>query len=140
MKYLKIVLLSLLVSLPVCSFSQNYTINPTYEEFTLFCEENSILYPDVVWAQARIESGNFTSPLYQSKCNCLGLYNSRKKEYYTYESWTDCLIGYRDKVQYRYNGSAVNVEEYLSWLTKIGYAATGETYLTEIRKILRRLG
>lgn len=58
---------------------------PTKEEFYGFCIENSIMHHDVVWAQARHESGNFTSEMYKNKRNCLGLYDSRNKRYMSFD-------------------------------------------------------
>lgn len=120
------------------SIDSIYTMEqPSREAFYWFCRSNSILYPEVVWAQARQESGNFTSTIYETKNNCLGLYNSKKKSYMSFSHWTDCLIAYRDRVQYRYSGSSDNTEEYLSWLTDIGYAEDPE-YITKVRNIMRR--
>ena len=110
---------------------------PTKELFYRFCNENSILYPEVVWAQARHETGNFTSSIYKKKKNCLGLYDSYKKRYMSFSHWTECLIAYRDKLQYRYTGVPDDTETYLSWLTEIGYAEDPE-YITRIKNIMMK--
>lgn len=111
--------------------------NPTRELFYQFCCDNSILYPEVVWAQARLESGNFRSAMYQTKNNCLGLYDSRNRRYMSFSHWTECLIAYRDKVQYRFTGASDNTEVYLSWLVRIGYASDAD-YVSKIRKMMRK--
>ena len=107
--------------------------------FYWFCNENEIMFPDIVWAQARHESGNFTSYLYRTKNNFLGLYNSRIKDYYTFDNWTDCLLGYKNLVQYKYTGQEDDITEYVRWLDTMGYAEDPE-YITKLDRMLRSEG
>ena len=122
----------------LCIGQTNYesTTRPTKEDFYEFCIENSVMYPEVVWAQARLESGNFKAQSYKNTNNCLGIYDSKRKRYASFNHWTDCVLAYRDRVQYRYKGSADNVNEYLSWLVKIGYAQDN-TYISKVKTIMR---
>lgn len=113
------------------------TVKPSKEDFYEFCTENSILYPEVVWAQARLESGNFTSAHFKNRNNCLGIYDSKRKRYASFDHWTDCVIAYRDRVQYRYKGRIDNTEEYLMWLSRCGYAKD-KNYLSKVRTIMRK--
>jgi hypothetical protein len=55
----------------------------------------------------------------------------------SFSHWTECLIAYRDKLQYRYTGVPDDTETYLSWLTEIGYAEDPE-YITRIKNIMRK--
>lgn len=108
----------------------------TVENFMSVCESLSIQHSNVVYAQSVLESGNFTSKQFKTKNNFLGLYDSKNKRYMSFDHWTECLLAYRDKVQYRYRGSSYDTEEYLCWLEKIGYAE--DTFYTKkLRKILR---
>ena len=108
---------------------------PTRSEFIAACDSLGVRHPNVVWAQARLESGNFKSQTYKSKKNCLGIYDSRRKRYAYFSCWQDCLKAYRDRVQYRFKQTEATDEEYLYWLTKIGYASE-KTYASRVRKIM----
>lgn len=136
MRYFRSLLIVLVLLVNIQGFSQDH-YKPSKQEFTEFCVEHSILYPEVVWAQAGIESGWFTSSMYRRKCNFLGLYDSRNSRYFSFDTWTDCLLAYRDNVQYRYSGPVDNVEHYLGWIQSTGYASDPE-YLSKIRSIIRK--
>lgn len=103
------------------------------ENFYIVCYIHDIKFPDIVYAQARLESGNFKSKLFQTKNNFLGLYNSRKNDYYEFEHWTDCLLGYRDLLQFKYKGDD-NKETYYTFLKELPYAMD-PNYITKIRKM-----
>ncbi len=74
---------------------------PTRQEFFAVCDSLGVKHPNVVWAQARLES-NFSSKLYKQRNNCLGIYDSKRKQYAYFNSWQDCVKAYRDRVQYRF--------------------------------------
>lgn len=103
------------------------------ENFFLVCEIYDIKFPEIVYAQARLESGNFKSKLFQTKNNFLGLYNSRIKDFYEFDHWTDCLLGYRDLLQFKYTGDD-NQETYYKFLKDLPYAMDPE-YIKKVRKI-----
>lgn len=109
----------------------------TKDNFFLVCSELEIKFPEVVYAQSRLESGNFTSQNHRNRNNFLGLYNSKRKQYMSFDHWTGCLEAYRDKVQYRYTRD-LDLEDYLSWLVEIGYAEDPE-YISKVRGILKTL-
>ncbi len=108
---------------------------PTRQEFVAVCDSLGVKHSNVVWAQARLES-NFSSKLYRQKNNCLGIYDSKRKQYAYFESWQDCVKAYRDRVQYRFTRTDATDEEYLQWIAKIGYA-TSKNYASSVRKIMR---
>lgn len=110
--------------------------NPTRHEFIAVCDSLGVKHTNVVWAQARLESGNFESKTYKQKHNCLGIYDSKQKQYAWFNSWQECVEAYRDRVQYRFKRVDATDEEYLQWLTKIGYAKE-KTYASRVRKIMR---
>jgi hypothetical protein len=107
----------------------------TKENFFTVCRILEIKHPDVVYAQARLESGNFTSSHYRNRKNFLGIYDSKRKRYMSFDHWTDCLVAYRDKVQYRYKRN-LDREDYLHWLVETGYAED-PNYISKLRKMLK---
>ena len=52
------------------------------DNFIFVCHYYEIDYPEIVYAQAQLESGRFTSKVYKDNNNFLGLYNSKTKSYY----------------------------------------------------------
>ncbi len=108
---------------------------PTRSEFLKVCDSLGVLHPEVVWAQARLESGNFSSTTYKVKKNCLGIYDSRKKEYAWFADWKKCVEAYRDRVQKKRGNVAESDVEYLMWLISMGYAAD-TAYATKVREIM----
>lgn len=145
---MKKVLISVLLSTIGLLFSSS-TIKPTIEReyvtvpidklelnkdnFFLVCKIYDIKFPEIVYAQARLESGNFKSKLFQTKNNFLGLYNSRITDFYEFDHWTDCLLGYRDLLQFKYNGDEY-YETYYKFLKELPYAMDPE-YIQKVRKI-----
>lgn len=105
----------------------------TRENFHRVCTFYEIAHPEIVYAQAILESGNFTSSVYQNKNNFLGLYNSRKKEYYSFNHWSDCLRGYKDFVQVKWDGDS----DYYQFLKNLPYAMDPK-YIGKIQTIVKR--
>ena len=89
------------------------TIPNLYKEII----RKGILYPQIVLAQAILETGWFRSSVCQNKHNLFGLTNPRTGKYYEFNHWTESVRAYYTQVQYKYKG-----ENYLLWLDKIGYA------------------
>lgn len=77
-----------------------------------------IKHKEIVYAQAVLETGSFTSYNCKHRNNLFGLYNSRKGEYFSFNHWVDCVIAYKIYIQRRYNGK----ENYYAFLDRIGYA------------------
>ena len=142
---MKKILLLILFSFMFMSFHNIASIRPKVEEndvsFLKAKELNdSILYlalihynirhPKIVLAQAKLESGNFTSSHYKKRNNFLGLYDSKRKEYYKFNHWTDCIQGYKDMVEYKLRDN----ENYYNFLRRIKYA-TSENYIRQIKQI-----
>lgn len=90
--------------------------------------------PKTVLAQAKLESGNYTSYHCRVRNNFLGLYNSRKKEYFKFDHWTECIKGYKDMVEYKLRDG----EDYYDFLLRIGYAED-PLYLDKIKRIEENL-
>lgn len=94
----------------------------------------NIKHPKIVLAQAKLESGNYTSAHCIKKNNFFGLYNSKKKEYYSFKHWTDCIEGYKNMIEHKHRDG----EDYYAFLIRIGYASD-PIYITKVKQIERKL-
>lgn len=95
--------------------------------------QNGIRHPKIVLAQAILETGWFTSPVCRNKHNLFGLTNPRTGKYFEFDHWTESVLAYYTKVQYRYKGG-----NYLLWLRNIGYAED-PNYIRAVIRVLRML-
>lgn len=91
-------------------------------------------HPEIVYAQAVLETGWFTSNLCLNSHNLFGLYNSRKLQYYKFNHWTESVVAYVKFVQYKYNPT----ENYYDFLTRIGYAKDKD-YVSKVKNIINKL-
>lgn len=105
------------------------TISNLYKEIV----RNGILYPEIVLAQAILETGWFRSSLCRDRNNLFGLTNPRTGKYFEFGHWTESVRAYYTKVQYKYKGG-----NYLLWLRKIGYAED-PNYVRSVIKVLKML-
>jgi len=105
------------------------TISNLYREIV----RNGILYPEIVLAQAILETGWFRSSLCRNRNNLFGLTNPRTGKYFEFGHWTESVRAYYTKVQYKYKGG-----NYLLWLRKIGYAED-PNYVRSVIKVLKML-
>lgn len=94
--------------------------------------QNGIRHPKIVLAQAILETGWFTSPVCRNKHNLFGLTNPRTGKYFEFGHWTESVLAYYTKVQYRYKGG-----NYLLWLRNIGYAEDPR-YVRSLSRILEQ--
>lgn len=120
-----------LVQVDSTSLGPNYTPPKELGEEVLFEElmRQKVKYPHIVFAQAMLETGGFTSDVCKNYNNLFGLYNSRTKDYYKFDHWTESVTAYKDMIQYRYGSD----EEYYSFLKRIGYAEDPK-YITKLKK------
>lgn len=93
------------------------------------CEYYGVKYPSIVTAQAILESGNFKSQVFKKYNNPFGLYNSKAKDYYKFNHWTEAIIAYQTMIEYKYEGG-----DYYSFLDSIGYA-TDQDYIRKVKAI-----
>lgn len=89
-----------------------------------------IQFPQIVYAQALLETGHFKSKVCKEYNNLFGLYNSRTRSYYKFDNWWDSVIAYRDKVQYKYKGNT----DYYTFLVKLPYA-TDPNYISKVKQL-----
>ena len=91
-------------------------------------KDNKIKHPSIVFAQAKLETGNFTSKVCKSKGNLFGL--RKGNQYRCYEHWTESVKAYKKLIQSRYTGG-----DYLAFLNRIGYAED-PSYIDKLQTIL----
>ena len=95
-------------------------------------EYYKVKHPQIVYAQAVLETGYFKSDLCLNDNNLFGLYNSKKHRYYTFDHWKDCIIAYKEMIQYKYKDG----DDYLNFLKEIGYAEDSE-YICKLRELIK---
>lgn len=96
-------------------------------------EYYEVHHPEIVYAQAVLETGYFKSDLCINGNNLFGLYNSRKKRYYTFDHWTESVEAYIDFVQYKYKPP----NDYYQFLDNIEYAED-PYYINKLKRIVNR--
>lgn len=93
-------------------------------------EYYNVQFPQIVYAQALLETGHFTSSVCKKYNNLFGLYNSEIRNYYSFEHWSDSVKAYRDFVQYKYKGNT----DYYTFLVNLPYA-TDPNYIRKIKQL-----
>ena len=91
---------------------------------------NNVQYPEVVYAQAVLETGYFTSKLCREYNNLFGLYNSKKQEFFKFDNWEESVLAYKNMIQYKYIGG-----DYYKFLDSIGYAED-PNYINKLKYII----
>lgn len=92
-----------------------------------------IKHSDIVLAQAILETGHFKSKVCKEYNNLFGLYNSRKKDYYKFNHWSESVVAYKDYIQRRYKPPG----DYYKFLQRINYAED-PAYITKIKNIVKQ--
>nr|DAF63622.1 MAG TPA: Mannosyl-glycoprotein endo-beta-N-acetylglucosaminidase [Podoviridae sp. ctz6O13] len=87
-----------------------------------------VKHPDIVLAQAKLETGHYTSHVCKRYNNLFGL--RHKKGYYKFNTWQESVVAYRDYVQYKYKGG-----DYYRFLERIGYAEE-PNYTNYVRQLV----
>lgn len=95
-------------------------------------EYYDIHHPEIVYAQALLETGYFRSQGCLRDNNLFGLYNSRKHRYHKFNHWTVSVIKYKEWIQKRYKPP----EDYYKFLQRIGYAEDPQ-YVNKLKSIVR---
>lgn len=91
-----------------------------------------IKFPEIVLAQAKLETGNYTSPVFKNRHNLFGLYSTANKQYYRFNNWLESVYFYRDNIQSRYSEG-----DYYHFLELIGYAEDPD-YVYKLKRIVER--
>lgn len=96
-------------------------------------EYYGVKHPQIVYAQAVLETGHFKSDLCLNDNNLFGLYNSKRCKYHTFDHWKDCIIAYKEMIQYKYKDG----DDYLNFLKEIGYAEDSE-YICKLKELIKK--
>lgn len=95
---------------------------------------HKVNHPEIVYAQAVLETGWFTSDLLYNNNNLFGLYNSKSKQFFKFNNWHDSIKGYKNMIQYKYK----NDEDYYDFLKRIGYAEDPK-YINKLKILVNKL-
>ncbi len=102
------------------------------ENLLTVLEQEGVKYKEIVAAQAILETGHFKSQLCMEAHNLFGLRRASDGSYFTFDSWEESVVCYRDAVQYKYNGG-----DYYAFLRRIGYAED-RRYTAKVRELEKR--
>ena len=100
-------------------------------------EECSVLYPKIVAAQYCLETGYGTSNVCRNYNNLFGLFDSKRHDYYRFQSWEESVAGYVRMIQRRYDPK--KDKDYYAFLKRIGYAENMDSYNAKVRAIANTL-
>jgi hypothetical protein len=84
---------------------------------------------EIVYAQAILETGNFTSYNFKYRQNLFGFYNGRN--YLYFRSWVKCVKYYKNWQQKRYKDG-----DYYTFLKRIGYAEDS-LYINKLKWLVK---
>lgn len=143
---MKKVLLTMLLSIIVIGQPMKERIS--IDQFKVFSEMSfkrllyimEIEHPEIVFIQAQIESGNFTSPIFKEGNNLFGMKVAEKRNtsaigkirgHAAYLIWEDSVLDYK-LMQERY-AKGKSRKEYLKYLENY---AEDPNYITKIKKRL----
>ena len=100
-------------------------------------KKQNVLFPKIVLTQSIEETGWYKcTNCSMDKNNIFGLWNSRKKEYYKYDTWQESIGGYLRGIQYKYDST--RYKDYYEFLEAIGYAQN-PLYISNIKKLVKKL-
>jgi len=144
MKYITLTLIALFISLRVgsASFTRRAEMPFSPSNMIATMEEVGIVYPDIVMAQARIETAHFTSKVFRENHNLFSMKLPKQRsttaigEQYnhaSYTSWRQSVIDYK-LWQDRVLTKVKSKRAYLKYLSK--YYATDKQYVTLIKKMI----
>ena len=106
-------LFSLFILLIVGVRSCSQTKEEVYEALVKY----KVKHPEIVLAQSILETGWYDCDNCSLSVNNLfGLWDSKNKRYFPYDTWEDSIGGYLRGIQYRYNSE--NYEDYYEFLEK----------------------
>lgn len=102
---------------------------PTKELVYECAKYYNIEYPEIVVAQSILETGYYKSKGCTEHNNLFGLYDSKNKRYFKFNTWQESVEAYKNMIQYKYKSG-----DYYLFLKKIGYAEDPE-YINKIKNI-----
>lgn len=112
----------IIIMVAVSAVTKSQTITEVRNEL----QRQGIPCADIVLAQARLETGNFTSARCKRDHNIFGIKHGR--QYAKYRKWQDCVSDYKRRISSRYTGG-----DYYAFLRRIKYAAD-ERYIQKLKQ------
>lgn len=112
------------------------------EELISYMDSVGIKYTDIVWAQAKIESGNFSSKLFRYNNNIFGMRVAKSRKhtsigkrfgYAIYPNWKASVMDYK-YFQDHFIGKIASKKDYFRYLDK--YYSRSRKYSKTIKKLL----
>ena len=94
-------------------------------------EYYEIKHPQIVYAQAILETGHFKSNVCLNYNNLFGLYDSKNKDYYKFNHWAESIVAYKEWIQKKYQPP----NNYYVFLEEINYASDKE-YISILKSIV----
>ena len=104
-----------------------FGIGQTKQEVYDYLVEIDCKHPDIVTAQAILETGHFKSFSCRERHNLFGL--RYEHQYLIFDNWKESCDAYMSKIQYKYKGG-----DYYKFLVKLGYASDVE-YCNKLKSI-----
>ena len=113
------------------------------DEFKSYLTELNIKFPDVVYAQARLETNGFKSKIFRENNNLFGMKQSTKRSstnkgeqhgHAYYDTWRESVLDFA-LWQCRYLSNINTKEEYFQYL-RANYAED-PLYIDKLRKMLK---
>jgi len=108
-------------------FTSVMAIGQTKREVYDYLVSIDCKHPEIVTAQAILETGHFKSFSCSNRHNLFGLRYNHK--YLIFDTWEESCNAYLTKVQYKYTSG-----DYYEFLEKIGYA-TDPGYCFKLKRI-----
>lgn len=117
----------------------------TEEKFIALIKELNMKFPHIVYAQARIESGNFKSAVFRQNNNLFGMREARVRvntakgtnlNHAYYDNWKESVYDYAF-YQCRYMSNADSEAEYYAALDA-SYAEAGGSYSKALKQLIER--
>ena len=115
----------------------------TKQNLAFFMKKIRIKFPETVYAQAKLESGNFKSFLFKTHNNLFGmkyaksritLGNKTNGEYAHYAKWDESVIDYAiHQTYFLQKHKITNKAQFYSYLSK--YYAEDSLYIYKLQKI-----
>jgi uncharacterized FlgJ-related protein len=144
MKCIPLTLIALLISTKVGSSTFTRRADLPFSQSNMIATmiEIGIVYPDIVMAQAKIETAHFTSKIFRENHNLFGMKLPKQRSttaigeqhnHAEYTSWRQSVIDYKiwqDRVLTKVKSRRA----YLKYLSK--YYATDKQYVTLIKKMI----
>ena len=103
-------------------------------------------YPEIVWAQAVLESGHFRSPIFKRNNNLFGMRFPRKREtvaiedkkgFSSYADWNKSVEDYKMYQDYILKGKRISKERYYDILDR-SYSESGKSYSNKLKCIIKK--